>query len=204
MLAACAAALLVLTGCGEKEESPKPTAAPSEDAPAVELSDLLTAEVPALCEHEPGTKVDGMLPGIEKLNGQVGLDPVFATNEYDAACCGQVSVQSPLTFSADALVPGRTIIARGLTQVAAVVKAAMKQTQAPDIAVPDGLYESLARTNEQFGPFLPDEISCDDGMSVDGGTLICGIPLASGSTFIVYPVMTEWGKYDIKSYEYEL
>lgn len=34
--------------------------------PAVTLEQLLTADVPSLCGHEPDTLVDGVLPGLER------------------------------------------------------------------------------------------------------------------------------------------
>lgn len=61
---------LVLAGC---------TAGPAADSqgsvePPIELSALLTADVPALCDHPAGTLVDGVLPVIDETMGGTFLD----------------------------------------------------------------------------------------------------------------------------------
>lgn len=78
-------AMVFLAGCGSTGSSqPQPTAsvipvivvadAPSTaTATAPALDDILTAPVPSLCDHPPGTLVDGSLPGLPENGGVVEL-----------------------------------------------------------------------------------------------------------------------------------
>lgn len=66
-------AALTLTACSG--QTPEPVPAPTVETPAtsIALSDLLTIDVPSLCEHPEGALVDGDLPGIAENEGFAGL-----------------------------------------------------------------------------------------------------------------------------------
>ena len=66
------------TGAAEPEATPS-----AEPGPV--LADLLTAPVPSLCEHDEGTLEDGVLPGIDEVDGRVTLDPALVDELKDGA-----------------------------------------------------------------------------------------------------------------------
>lgn len=85
-LAALIWASLLTAGCSSgihREATPSTTGAPSAttlvtpttlpEVAGIGPADLLAAPVPSLCQHPPGTLVDGRLPGIPAHDGQVRL-----------------------------------------------------------------------------------------------------------------------------------
>jgi hypothetical protein len=64
------------SGAGTAASSPTagPTATPTQMVlAALTLEDLMSAPVPSVCEHPAGTLVDGVLPGIDRMEGIVQL-----------------------------------------------------------------------------------------------------------------------------------
>ncbi|WP_424464908.1 hypothetical protein [Pseudoclavibacter helvolus] len=80
-VSAMLALAVLLAGCDTQTVAdwpPEPaqteTYAPTPAAqPALTLDRLLAADVPALCGHESGTLIDGVLPGVERATGIVEL-----------------------------------------------------------------------------------------------------------------------------------
>lgn len=63
---------LVLSACGGSEPAGSDdVASASADPAAVSLADLMSAPVPSLCDHEPGNLVNGRLPLLNPMFGQV-------------------------------------------------------------------------------------------------------------------------------------
>jgi hypothetical protein len=89
---------VVLTGCraadpdaSERLEEPvqyagEPTSATTSSAPAepIRAEDLLTAKIPALCQHDEGHLVDGQLPGLGHNEGYAAISTGLTTDEYSS------------------------------------------------------------------------------------------------------------------------
>lgn len=286
-----AVTLTACTGGGTTDDAQTPTPTPG---PAFALSDLLTADVPSMCEHPAGALVDGALPGIAEMEGRVTLSPLLledlqagaeesdlavigtdaegepflaatlycdrggvswpsqvvvwdaemtpvtafhpeeltggdreqvagisatetgfsarwtAPNEFDAACCHQLSAETDVEVSlADASVtPAEPVIHRGEEQVRAVAEAALAGTTVDGIEVEEGLYEGIALVIEKGGEYDLDGITCRDTGDSEASTLICGIPVQMNGTelaFVIYPTLSAgWDQYALTHFDREL
>lgn len=164
--------------------------------------------------------VDGAILGVfdpstvtggdrEAIMGVLPADSGFvarwiATNDLDAACCGQLSAENEVTVSADALTPAEAVIHRGEDQVRAVATAAAGGGQDPEVTVADGLYDNLTVAFEKGGAPDVDGVKCADSAESSTSTLVCGVPLASGLSFLIYPSLVGWNDYEIVGYLQEL
>ncbi len=151
----------------------------------------------------------------EQIAGITATDAGFqarwtATNEYDAACCGQLSVQADVTVSlADAAATAATpTLLRGEEQLRAVSEAALAGTTVDGTEVAEGLYDGILSIQQKGGVYDLDGIVCDDTDSSPVGTIICGIPVTMDGddlAFVVYPALNgAWNAYDFPQFEYEL
>lgn len=151
----------------------------------------------------------------EQFAGITATDAGFqarwtATDEYDAACCGQLSVQGDITVSlADAaLTPAEPSILRGEEQVRVVAEAALAGTKVDGIDVEDGLYEGIVMIEEKGGVYDLDGINCIDTDASSVGTIVCGIPVdwdGQNMAFIIYPALgSAWNDYSLPLFDREL
>lgn len=292
------AAAVTLTACtsdgttGDAQtQPPTPTQTPE---PAFELSDLLTAEVPSMCEHPAGSLVDGMLPGIAELDGRVTLSPTLlqdiqsgaeesdlavigtdaegepflaatlycdrggvswpsqvivwdadltpvtafhpeqltggdreqvagitatgtgfsarwtAPNEFDAACCHQLSAESDVEVHVEAgeVDAADPVLLRGEEQVRAVFEAGSTGANAEGVEASADLYAGVVGIAEKGGEYDLDGIACQDTESSPASTLVCAVPVTIGGeqrSFVVYPTLGGgWNEYEVSAFELEL
>lgn len=290
------AAAVTLTACTPDgttgdAQTPTPTQTPE---PAFVLSDLLTAEVPSMCEHPACSLVDGVLPGIAELGGRVTLSPTLlqdiqsgadesdhavigtdaegesflaatlycdrggvswpsqvlvwdadltpvtafhpeqltggdreqvagitatdtgfsarwtAPNEFDAACCHQLSAESDVEVHVEAreMDVADPVLLRGEEQVRAVFQAGSTGATADGVEASADLYAGIGGIAEKGGEYDLDGIGCQDTESSPAGTLVCAVPVTIGGeqrSFIVYPTLGGgWNEYEVSAFELEL
>ncbi|WP_460782516.1 hypothetical protein [Microbacterium tumbae] len=170
------------------------------------------AELRPVAEFHPDELTGG---DREQVAGLSATDAGFqarwtATNEYDAACCAQLSVQADITVSVvdAAVTAAEPVILRGEEQVRAVAEAALTGTTVEGIEVEEGLYEGILGIQEKGGVYDLDGIVCRDTGSSTVGTLVCGIPVewdGEDLAFVVHPALSGvWNDYALPQFDREL